>query len=257
MIAVTLVQPDINWENVDANLARYVAIFESFHEPVDVVFLPELFSTGFTMRSRDLAEPMDGRTMEWMAEQAYKYKCNLAGSVIIRESGNFYNRLIWMRQDASYHYYDKRHLFRMSGEHEHYSPGEKPLVVELKGFRFRPLVCYDLRFPVWSRNQGDYDVLVYIANWPSQRREVWNTLLKARALENQAYTIGVNRVGQDGMGIEYNGETMAFDAKGNQLTCLEPGFKGFKTIQLSLERLNAFREKFPVWRDADPFRFDD
>ncbi|HEC42335.1 MAG TPA: amidohydrolase [Bacteroides sp.] len=257
MIKITLIQPDIIWEDIDANLARYSTIIEGFQEATEVVLLPELFSTGFSMRSRELAEPMEGKTMEWMADQADKFKFALAGSIIINDEGNFYNRLIWMQKDGSYHYYDKRHLFRMGGEDEHYSPGNKPLLVEVNGARFRLLVCYDLRFPVWSRNRNDYDILVYLANWPSPRRDVWNTLLKARALENQSYTIGVNRVGKDAMGIDYNGESMVYDARGNRIAYMEPGFTGSHTIQLSLEQLSAFRKKFPVWRDADPFMLGD
>ena len=209
------------------------------------------------MRSRDLAEPMEGKTMSWMAAKAKQLHCNLAGSIIIGDRGKFFNRLIWMQQGSRYHYYDKRHLFRMSGENEHYAKGSGQVIIKVGEFRFRPLVCYDLRFPVWSRNRRDYDALVYIANWPAPRRDVWSTLLKARAIENQAYSIGVNRVGKDGMGIEYRGDTMAFDAKGTKIASLEPDKPGIQIIRLSLEDLNVFRDKFPAWRDADPFTLED
>ena len=250
---VALIQPDIVWEDPSANKEAYARSFRRIESQVDVILLPELFTTGFTMRSRDLAEPMEGTTMDWMASQARHLRCDLAGSIIISENGNYFNRLIWMRQDGSYGYYDKRHLFRMSGEHDHYAPGSNPLIIETRGFRVRPLICYDLRFPVWSRNRQDYDVLIYLANWPAPRRDVWLALLKARAIENQAYLIGVNRVGTDGMGIEYLGDTMAFDAKGQILTSMEPGIPGIQTISLSIETLSAFRKKFPVWKDADSF----
>ena len=254
---LTLIQPDIIWENPSANMEAYTRMFNSIENQVDVILLPELFSTGFTMQSQDLAEPMEGTTMKWMSAQASHLRCDLAGSLIIMENGNYYNRLIWMRQDGSYGYYDKRHLFRMSGENEHYSHGSKPLIVEVKGFRIKPLVCYDLRFPVWSRNRQDYDILIYLANWPAPRRDVWLALLKARAIENQAYLIGVNRVGKDGMGIEYHGDTMALDAKGQIIASIEPGKPGLQTINLSLEKLTAFRKKFPVWKDADLFTLPD
>jgi predicted amidohydrolase len=256
MIRVTLVQPDIIWEDVDANLGLISGMLDGIGGMVDVVLLPELFTTGFTMRSRTFAESMEGRTMEWMAAKAGQLKCELAGSIIINDEGRIFNRLIWMKEDGSYEHYDKRHLFRMSGEHEHYSPGSRLLTVETRGFRFRPLICYDLRFPVWSRNRGDYDILVYLSNWPARRRDVWNTLLKARALENQAYVIGVNRVGRDGTGIEYRGDTMACDAKGRKLACLEADATGIQTIRLSKEELTRFREKFPAWKDADPFSLE-
>ena len=184
MLSIALVQPDIIWEDADANLDMYTGILDGIAEPVDVIFMPELFTTGFTMRSSDLAEPMEGKTMTWMASQAEQLKCDLVGSVIIGYQGDFFNRLIWMKQDNDYRYYDKRHLFRMSGEDEHFAQGGSPMTTQVRGVRFRPLICYDLRFPVWSRNRQDYDVLVYIANWPAPRRDVWKTLLKARAIEN-------------------------------------------------------------------------
>lgn len=256
MIKITLVQHDISWEDPEANLESFTAILSGMEERPDLVLLPELFSTGFTMKSLELAEPMDGPAVKWMAGIALEYGISLAGSLIIAEGGKYYNRLIWMQADGRFHHYDKRHLFRMSGEEKHYSPGNRPLSVELNGFRFRPLICYDLRFPVWSRNRQDYDVLIYLANWPAPRRDVWNTLLKARALENQAFTIGVNRIGKDGMGILYSGETQAYDAKGKQLAYMGPGKAGTISLDLSLEELNAFRRKFPVWKDADAFRID-
>lgn len=256
MLTIALIQPDIIWEDVDANLDSITRLLESIQEPVDVIFMPELFTTGFSMQSRNLAEPMGGKTMDWMAAKSDQLHCDLAGSIIIEDNGKFFNRMIWMQQGKLYHYYDKRHLFRMSGENEHYAQGRAPVIIEVRGFRFRPLVCYDLRFPVWSRNRQDYDVLVYIANWPASRKDVWMALLRARAIENQAYTIGVNRVGKDGMGIRYSGDTVVFDAKGNELASLEPDKPGIQIIRLSLEELNAFRSKFPAWRDADPFTLE-
>jgi predicted amidohydrolase len=208
------------------------------------------------MRSRELAERMEGRTMEWMALRSGQLNADIAGSIIIDDRGEVFNRLIWMQPDGQYFYYDKRHLFRMSGEDEHYTKGKEPVIIMSNGCRFKPLVCYDLRFPVWSRNKNDYDVLVYIANWPAQRRDVWLTLLKARAIENQVFTVGVNRVGKDGMGIEYRGDTMIFDAKGRMIASLEPDIPGIQSCSLDLEELNAFRVNFPAWKDSDPFNLD-
>jgi predicted amidohydrolase len=251
---VTLLQPELFWEDRDANLLAFSKILEDLDEKTDVIFLPELFTTGFTMRSRDLAESMDGKTVDWMREMSGRLKADLVGSLIVRDHGKFYNRLIWMKPDGLHVHYDKRHLFRMSGEDEHYDPGRDRAIILSGALRFCPLICYDLRFPVWSRNQGDYDVLVYIANWPMQRRDVWRNLLVARAIENQAFVLGINRVGRDGMGIEYSGDTMAIDARGREMGSLESGKPGLLTIGLSSRELSDFRGKFPVWKDSDPFR---
>ena len=253
MIKIALIQPDIIWEDPEANKKSCAGMFRDLKDAVDVILLPELFTTGFTMRTRELSEPMGGPTMEWMAEQSDRFQCHLAGSIIIEEEGRYYNRLIWMKPGNVCEYYDKRHLFRMSGEHEHYGQGNRTMIIDVKGFRVKPLVCYDLRFPVWSRNRQDYDILVYLANWPAPRRDVWLTLLKARALENQAYLIGVNRVGRDGMDIQYRGDTMALNAKGQTIASLGTDKVGALTVSLSLDELVTFREKFPVWKDADSF----
>jgi predicted amidohydrolase len=256
MINLTLIQPDIVWEDIEANLESLSGLMKGIVGPCDIVLLPELFTTGFTMRSRQLAEPMEGRTMEWMSGKAAELKCSIAGSIIITEDGHYFNRLIWMEEGGRYQCCDKRHLFRMSGEQQHYSRGGDVLVVDFRGTRIMPLICYDLRFPVWSRNRHHYDILVYIANWPAPRNEVWETLLKARAIENLAYVIGINRVGKDGMGIEYSGDTMAFDARGRKIASMGSGEAGLQNLRLSIGELHDFREKFPAWRDADPFSLD-
>jgi len=253
---ITLAQTDIVWEDIGANLDSCSLLLSGLVGETDLVVLPELFTTGFSMRSRELAEPMEGKTMEWMKETSHHLKCDLAGSLIIEQNGDFFNRLIWMQRDGRYYHYDKRHMFRMSGENKHYSPGKGQLFVHSHGLRFKPQICYDLRFPVWSRNRNDYDVLFYIANWPAQRRSVWKSLLQARAIENQAYVLGVNRVGKDGMGISYRGDTLAFNAKGQEIINLDPDTVSLKTIQLSMDDLTIFREKFPVWKDADPFNLE-
>ena len=222
-------------------------------EPPDLILLPELFATGFSMKSRELGESMDGPSMQWMSRMSGELGSSIAGSLILGEGGSFYNRLVWMHRDGSYQFYDKRHLFRMGGENEHYSGGNRRVIVQDFGFRFLPLVCYDLRFPVWSRNREDYDVLVYLSNWPAPRHEVWTSLLKARAIENQCFVIGVNRVGTDGMGIPYRGCSMAFNPKGQRIVSLADGRPDSRVIRLDMGELLAFREKFPVWKDADSF----
>jgi len=250
---VSLVQTDIVWEDKEANLQHLASLLHSNKESTDLIILPEMFATGFSMQPEHLAERMDGKCVNWMAEQAKDMGAVVCGSLIVEDGGKFFNRLVWMRPDGSYEIYDKRHLFRMSAEQEHYSSGDSRLIVELKGWRIMPLVCYDLRFPVWSRNQGDYDLLVYVANWPASRSFVWNHLLIARALENQAYVIGVNRIGEDKSGTGYRGDSLAIAPKGNCLTTILPNLSKMETVSLSKEDLEKFRSSFPVWKDRDAF----
>jgi predicted amidohydrolase len=208
------------------------------------------------MDTASLAEKMDGKSMQWMKASAKQFQCSIAGSLIIEQNGEVFNRLVWMYPEGEYQVYDKRHLFRMGKEEEYYTRGNSLLHIKQESFRIRPLVCYDLRFPVWSRNRGDYDVLIYIANWPASRQDVWNSLLKARAIENQSYVIGVNRVGIDGMGIKYEGGSIMLDARGQVVASLSGHSAGTLQASLSLEALNSFREKFPVWKDSDSFTID-
>ena len=257
VIKLALVQPDIVWEDIDANLSNYSVLLSNLEETPDVVFLPELFTTGFSMKTGDLSEPVDGKSMQWMSRMAKQVGCDIAGSLIIEEGGRYYNRLVWMQAGGSSFYYDKRHLFRMGEEEQHYTAGRSLITMEKKSFRFRPLICYDLRFPVWSRNRGDYDVLVYLANWPAARQDVWLSLLKARAIENQCYVIGVNRIGKDGMGIDYAGDSLVIDARGNTMVSLPGSEAGIISIDISLDDLLAFRKKFPAWQDADSFKIGD
>lgn len=223
---IAIIQPDIIWEDIQANLEAHSVMMSTIKGSFDLVLLPELFTTGFTMNTSSLAESMQENSVKWMTEMACKFKCSIAGSLIIGQGGNYYNRLIWMHNDGIFQYYNKRHLFRLAEEEQHYSPGNSLISVKQGPFSIRPLICYDLRFPVWSRNKGDYDVLVYVANWPAARRDVWTSLLKARAIENQVYVIGVNRIGRDGMGIEYAGDSLVFDAKGKVLASLPENTPG-------------------------------
>ena len=253
-LRVTTVQTTVAWENIDANLSMFTDLISSLSN-TDLVVLPELFSTGFTMNTTALAEPMDGKAVVWMRNTAARLGAVITGSLIIEENGHYYNRLVWMRPDGTCETYDKRHLFRMMNEHQHFSGGNKRLQVELKGWQIRPLVCYDLRFPVWSRQEkgNRYDLLVYTANWPEPREIAWRTLLMGRAHENQSYVVGVNRVGDDGNGVPFSGHSMVVEPKGNVISTTQPHETRVETVTLSRKELDRFREKFPMWMDADDY----
>lgn len=252
-VNITLIQSPLVWEDISANLDGFTQKLRALDEATDLIVFPEMFNTGFTMRASDLSEPMDGPTMEWLSQTAAAYSCVCTASLIIRDSGHYFNRLIWMRPDGSYSAYDKRHLFRMMGEERVFTPGSDRIIMKLGEWRFLPLICYDLRFPVWSRSRDDYDALIYIANWPEARRRAWRTLLRARALENLSYAVGVNRIGKDVEGNVFAGDSMVIDFKGR--TCLEiaPHCDSLATTTLSLSELKSFRENFPAHKDADSF----
>ncbi|MCU0468623.1 MAG: amidohydrolase [Arcicella sp.] len=257
-LSVTLIQTDLFWENPTANLANLEEKIAQISEPTDLIILPEMFNTGFTMNVKAVAEPMNLTTFKWMKQQAKKTNAVVTGSYIVKEENHYYNRLIWMRPDGTYETYDKRHLFRMGGEHESFSGGNKQLIVELKGWWICPLICYDLRFPIWSRQRATesstlaYDLLIYVANWPAVRSKVWDTLLQARAIENLSYCIGVNRIGEDGMGLNYSGNTAIIDFKGNHLF-YQQDIEIVTTQTLCMSDLTDFRTKFPAFLDADAF----
>lgn len=262
-LKVTLVQTALHWENIDANLEMFSKKLAEVSNS-DLIVLPEMFNTGFSMDVKKLAEKSEGKTMVWMREKAKEKNCLITGSLIIEENGKYFNRLIWMRPNGSYKKYDKRHLFRMAGEDKNFSQGNEKLIVELKGWKICPLVCYDLRFPVWSRNKGklaignkqltsEYDILIYIANWPERRNHAWKILLQARAIENQCYVIGVNRVGRDGNNINYTGDSAVINPLGEVISNIEPGEEFVQTISLSRKELDEFRKAFPVGLDADEF----
>lgn len=250
-LKLTLIQSNIHWHQIEANLAMFEEKIWQISEPVDIIVLPEMFQTGFTMDT-SLAEPMNLTTFKWMKQMAAQKSAVITGSYIVKEGGKVFNRLVWMQPDGEYHTYDKRHLFRMANEHNHFDEGKSKLVVEWKGWKICPLICYDLRFPVWSRNVNlEYDLLLYVANWPAVRISAWDALLKARAIENVAYTAGLNRVGQDDMGIDYNGHTGVYGPKGETLLLSET--EDLHHITLSRQELDRFREKFPAQLDADQF----
>lgn len=254
---VTLVQAALVWHDAAANRRKFETLLAPLAGKTDLVVLPEMFTTGFTMQPEQVAEIADGPTVDWLREQAAKIGAVIAGSIATREAGQYFNRLICMRPDGACQSYDKRHLFRMAHEHDHYTAGTRPLIVDIKGWRVRPLVCYDLRFPVWSRNQlggaGAYDLLLYVANWPERRRYAWQTLIKARAIENLSYCVAVNCVGQDGNGIHYTGDSAAIDFLGQPMT--EPSEQELvTTVILDGAALQTFRDKFPAHLDADEFQ---
>jgi omega-amidase len=249
---VAVVQTELAWHDRQANLEHFDLLLEPLNG-VDLVVLPEMFTTGFTMESATLAEPEDGPTSVWMLQQARRLDAVVTGSIIVQAAdGSHRNRLLWARPDGELLHYDKRHLFRMAGEHEHFSPGERQVQFELKGWRIRPLICYDLRFPVWSRDAQHTDLLLYTANWPGARRLHWNRLLPARAIENLCYVAGVNRVGIDGKGFAYTGDTQVLDFQGESLFNAGEA-DGVFEVTLNAAELAAYRTRFPAYLDADTF----
>ena len=266
-LTITIIQPNLVWENKKANLDMLSQKIESIKEKTEVVIFPEMFSTGFSMQPKLLAEKMSGETVAWMKKIASSKKVIVTGSAIIEEDGKYYNRLIWMLPNGEYGAYDKRHLFAFADEHKHYSPGNKRLIAQVKGWKINLQVCYDLRFPVWARQAApsqpppkgeeqeaslEYDLLIYVANWPERRSTAWKTLLQARAIENQCYVVGVNRVGDDGNNIYYAGDSMIIDPLG-EILYHKANEEDVFTYTLQKEKLNEVREKFPFWKDADSF----
>jgi predicted amidohydrolase len=253
---VTLLQTPIHWQNPRANRAHCEKLIAGLGHPTDLIVLPEMFTTGFSMDPANNAEAMNGNSMNWMAEQAEKTGAAITASLIIEENGRYYNRLIWMTPAGRYQTYDKRHLFAMAGEHEHYEAGTERLIVEYKGWRICPMICYDLRFPVWSRNDDAYDLLIYTANWPDRRAYDWQTLLRARAIENQCYVLGVNRVGMDPNGYVYQGDSCVIDPGWRQTLYEAKGVTAVHTEKISAQQLLAVRGQLPFLADRDGFTVD-
>jgi predicted amidohydrolase len=260
MIIGTL-QMDLVWENANKNLINIENQLKDIDEHVDVLVLPEMFTSGFSMRPEGIAHSNGEPILTWMQELSSRQKACIVGSIAVEDSGHFFNRIYWVFPDGTYASYDKRHLFRMAGEDEVYTSGKEQLIVEYKGFRFMPMICYDVRFPVWSRNihyvneEPDYryDCAIYVANWPAVRSAAWVALLQARAIENLCYVVGVNRVGEDGNGMQYDGKSRVFDAKGTRLDTHVDGQQNHSIVQLNMDELVAFRKAFPAHRDADYF----
>ena len=256
-LSFTLIQSQLHWENKAANLAMFEEKIMAISERTEIVVLPEMFSTGFSMQPKKLSEPMSGETVNWMKRIAATKKIILTGSLIIEEDGQYFNRLLWVLPDGHLGYYDKRHRFAFAGEDHEYTAGHKRLIAQVKGWKINLQVCYDLRFPVWARQHSgetpEYDVLLYVANWPERRNHAWKTLLTARAIENQCYVVGVNRMGDDGNGIHHSGDSMVIDPLGVTLYHKEEA-EDVYTIILQKDALQTVREKFPFWKDADHFK---
>lgn len=253
-LRIAVFQLDLIWEDASANRAKIDEWIQKANRKMDVVFLPETFTTGFSMNV-ELAEPMDGETLRWMKDRCAEHQLAMCGSLIIRDNDQYFNRLVFVEPSGKIHHYDKRHLFTMANEESSFQHGMERLIINYRGWRICPFICYDLRFPVWARNRNDYDILVYSANWPESRNEVWNTLLKARAIENQSYVVGANRAGVDGNRILYSGNSQLIDPKGNVLTSIVDHNKGIIYAGFSHSELMEFRKKFPVLDNADSFSF--
>ena len=272
-LTITTLQTNLVWENKIANLDYLGKKINGLQEKTEIVVLPEMFSTGFSVHPQLFAETMEGETMQWMKEISANNKIILTGSLIIKENEQYFNRLIWMLPNGEFGYYDKRHLFGYAEEDKHYTAGNKRLIASVKGWKINLQICYDLRFPVWARNRivpieksneeesqtspdvrPEFDVLLYVANWPERRNHAWKTLLCARAIENQCYVVGVNRVGMDGNNVSHSGNSLVIDPLGEVLYHMADEEDIF-TITLQKEWLNDIRKKYPFWRDADDFNF--
>lgn len=256
-LTVTLIQANLQWENKKVNLMAFEDKIRPLKGQTQLILLPEMFSTGFSMKPKELAEEMNGESVTWMKRVAQENQVIVAGSLIIQEGSNYFNRLIWMLPNGQYGTYDKRHLFGYAGEDQQYNAGSKRLIASVNGWRINLQVCYDLRFPVWARQQSqqegfEYDLLVYVANWPERRRHAWTTLLQARAIENQCYVIGVNRVGEDGNNIYHSGDSMLIDPLGDVLYTKKDE-EDVYTALLQSEQLQKVRNSLPFLKDADGF----
>jgi predicted amidohydrolase len=250
---VSFIQTDLVWENPKSNLDNLAQKIALVPENTDLIILPEMFSTGFSMQPSQLAQTETGSSVSWLKGMAKKTEAVVTGSLIIEEEGKFYNRLFWVKPDGTYQTYNKRHLFTLAGEQHQYEKGTVRLIVNLKGFKIMPLVCYDLRFPVWSRNDVAYDLLIYVANWPERRAYYWKQLLIARAIENQSYVIGVNRVGIDGNAVFHSGDSVCVDPLGKKLLEVENGREEVVSITLSKDTVSRVRDTFQFLNDQDDF----
>lgn len=260
-LRVALLQSDIIWEDINANLAQFSTKIKSISSEVDLIVLPEMFSIGFTMNAKNLAETMDGKTVRWMQNLAQEKQAVITGSVIISERPfnfaqgdiKYYNRLLFVHPSGKIEFYDKRHTFTLANEHETFSAGNERRIFELNGWKIYPLICYDLRFPVWARNTDNYDVLLYVASWPKARISAWDALLKARAIENISYTFGVNRVGLDGNNFEYIGHSIVYDSLGNPLSEENNEKEEIILVELDKPQQHNVREKYGFLNDRDDF----
>ncbi|MEP5764972.1 MAG: amidohydrolase [Halieaceae bacterium] len=259
-LTIALLQQELAWEDPAANREQFGASIAGLDSDTDLVILPEMFTTGFSMNAEEVAEDGATSTLPWLQELASSHDVAITGSLAVREGGEVFNRLLFVTPDGQYQHYDKRHRFRMSGEDKHYGAGADKLIVQWRDWRICPMICYDLRFPVWTRNRPTdhteaYDALIFVANWPAKRRQHWRQLLIARAIENQAYCIGLNRVGSDGNGLDYSGDSLVLAADGELLLDCEDQ-PGIFSATLDAQRMQTYRDKFPCHKDADEFRLE-
>ncbi|SIS66471.1 amidohydrolase [Neptunomonas antarctica] len=252
-LRVTLIQTELVWQSPEENRQMLAEKMQSLAGQADLIILPEMFTTCFMMSPERHSEPMEGETLLWMQAQAVALNAAVCGSVAIQEGTQYINRMLLVSPTGDVQSYDKRHLFRMGNEHEHYRAGSERVIFEYAGWRILPTICYDLRFPVSMRNQNDYDLAICVANWPAPRRNPWRILLQARAIENQCYMLGVNRVGEDGIGLHYSGDSLAINFKGELMLDKPQGQSFVETVVLNLSEVQQFREVFPAWQDADSF----
>lgn len=254
---IAFIQADLKWEDINANRKLFSEAIEKISNDVELIILPEMFTTGFSMNAAELAENTDAETLSWMREMARKKSAAITGSVIISENGNYYNRLFFVFPDGTYKLYDKRHTFTLAKEDGTYTAGKDRLIIDYKGWKICPLICYDLRFPVFSRNTVDYDLLIYVANWPKKRVDAWDALLKARAIENMSYCVGLNRTGEDGDGYIYNGHSAIYDPLGKEITSLNREEVFTEEISLNKNYLKEVRSKLKFLQDRDSFSLSD
>ena len=257
-LKISIIQSDLAWEDKQTNLANFEKEISLLTNKQDLIVLPEMFNTAFSMKPEVFAENPESDTHQWMHKMSKQSNAAIAGSFMVKENGQYFNRFIIIQPDGSFQKYDKRHLFRMGGEHNHFSAGTDELIFELKGWRIKALICYDLRFPVFSKNNFtknnyDYDAIIYVANWPKVRNHIWETLLRARALENQAYVVAVNRIGKDGNGLDHAGSSCIIDSKGEYIIKPQQSTAHTTTANISYDELQEFRNKFTVGMDWDEF----
>lgn len=257
-IKVTFIQSNLIWKDSSANLLAFEKKIKQIEEPTDIIILPEMFNTGFVVEPENMDDGLAQQAFEWMSRQAATNACAIGGSVIVKEQGQYFNRFYWIEEDGKSYHYDKRHLFSLGGEDKHFTSGEEFIIIDYKGWKIKPLVCYDLRFPIWAKNTYDdgnyeYDLLIYVANWPAARNHAWKSLMVARAIENQSYVIGVNRIGLDGRGTKHKGSSAVIEPKGEWISEEVQDEDSTQTISLSAIDLKEYRNKFTVGLDWDDF----
>lgn len=252
-LKIALIQTNLVWENPKQNRTNFSSKVTAISEPIDIIILPEMFTSGFTMNANAIAETMTGETVSWMQQLAKEKNAVITGSLVIKDNDKYYNRLLFVRPNGQIEYYDKRHTFTLAGEHKVYEAGKNNISIDYKGWKIKPLICYDLRFPVWARNTEDYDVLFYVANWPKVRISAWDALLKARAIENMSYCIGVNRVGLDANNFEYSGHSAAYDILGKRIDTIAVDIEATEIVTLKKDHILKYREKLGFLKDKDNF----